>query len=673
MAGKGQSKPRVSLCMIVKDEEENLPRCLESVKNVVDEIVIVDTGSQDRTPEVAKSYGARVFFHPWQNDFSLHRNQSISYATGDWILIMDADEELDALSARRFRKTLASIPKGTKSLRFTVVDKSRSGELRMAMKSVRMFTNDGTFHYEGFVHNQLVGDGPTADVDLTIYHYGYDLDEAGLEKKFQRTAGLLHKQLEEEPDNLFTLFNLVNIYNMCRRPAGATEYGERLIELLEKKKKFPPVYINAFYATAAAYLNIRNFKRAKEIALKALSMDPKYVDALWILTYASFMEKDFPGAIKWGERFLETLSYYNQQMRVGFKDHLLYKAYLVYSIGKQVHALLFMALAALKLGDKSRARRYFDAVVSADRSEKTYAKVMHHLVASDAKGEVDVEIIDHYVNKALKDFPQDEGFWHIKMAVEDARGNLKGVIDCLKKLAAISGKELWRAKLAEYYLAHKEPRKAIALLQELWLERKIPAYACNLGVAYHQLGDLKKAENWYREALAEDPFHEETLFNLGQMLFETGNLDEAQKMFEKLIEIEPNNEEALLFASLISAQKGNLEDCLRWLDKSLEAQDFKAHVELNSLEELAAFLVGLKRNYQDQGKKGCARLVLEIAREVYPDPVFIEDLIQNGRRVSVERVLNLIQRGINLGIQYQPEFLSQIETWAKNKVACGTH
>ena len=80
--------------MIVKNEEDCLGRCLKSVCDHVDEIIIVDTGSTDGTVEIAKSYGARIYHHPWENDFSKHRNQSLSYATGDWIFILDADEEL---------------------------------------------------------------------------------------------------------------------------------------------------------------------------------------------------------------------------------------------------------------------------------------------------------------------------------------------------------------------------------------------------------------------------------------------------------------------------------------------------------------------------------------------------------------------------------------------------
>ena len=84
----------LSLCMIVKNEENTLSRCLESVKDIVDEIIIVDTGSTDNTVEIAKSYGAKVFFYKWDNSFANARNYSLSKASKDWILIMDADDEL---------------------------------------------------------------------------------------------------------------------------------------------------------------------------------------------------------------------------------------------------------------------------------------------------------------------------------------------------------------------------------------------------------------------------------------------------------------------------------------------------------------------------------------------------------------------------------------------------
>src|SRR4030066_756382 len=88
-------RPTISACMIVKNEEKFLAQCLKSIKDAVDEIIIVDTGSTDNTVEIAQSFGAKVYHHPWRNSFSEARNHSLSYATCDWILQIDADEALE--------------------------------------------------------------------------------------------------------------------------------------------------------------------------------------------------------------------------------------------------------------------------------------------------------------------------------------------------------------------------------------------------------------------------------------------------------------------------------------------------------------------------------------------------------------------------------------------------
>ena len=98
---KERAPQRISLCMIVRDEEEHLARCLASVQGVVDEIVIVDTGSIDRSVEIAEGFGARVLHEEWKGDFAAPRNTGIDAAGGDWILVLDADEELiDGAPAR---------------------------------------------------------------------------------------------------------------------------------------------------------------------------------------------------------------------------------------------------------------------------------------------------------------------------------------------------------------------------------------------------------------------------------------------------------------------------------------------------------------------------------------------------------------------------------------------
>ena len=88
-------KPEISVCMIVKNEEDNITQCLSSVRDVADEIVVVDTGSCDNTLAIAQSFGAKVFSCPWEDNFSIPRNVSLEHAQGEWILMIDADEQLE--------------------------------------------------------------------------------------------------------------------------------------------------------------------------------------------------------------------------------------------------------------------------------------------------------------------------------------------------------------------------------------------------------------------------------------------------------------------------------------------------------------------------------------------------------------------------------------------------
>ncbi|MDP4099119.1 glycosyltransferase family 2 protein [Paenibacillus sp. P96] len=100
-------KPSISLCMMVRNEEEVLPRCLRSVMHVADEIIVVDTGSADGTVAVAKSLGAKVIQMPWKDNFAAARNRGLEEATGDWIIWLDADEVLDRGEADQLKELLS--------------------------------------------------------------------------------------------------------------------------------------------------------------------------------------------------------------------------------------------------------------------------------------------------------------------------------------------------------------------------------------------------------------------------------------------------------------------------------------------------------------------------------------------------------------------------------------
>lgn len=214
---------KLSICMMVKDEEKNLKRCLGSLENIrkqIDsELIIVDTGSSDRTVEIAKKYTDSIFFHEWNNDFSAMRNITISYAKGEWVFILDADEEIidDEYLIEIFQGDLLlefnTINFYTKSFKTNSITTSYSGGI-----SSRMFKNDGSFRYDGKVHNQPSFKEPIGIINTQIYHYGYNSDDKELmEKKFKRTASILKEELEKNPKDIYYNYQLSVSYAMYEK------------------------------------------------------------------------------------------------------------------------------------------------------------------------------------------------------------------------------------------------------------------------------------------------------------------------------------------------------------------------------------------------------------------------------------------------------------------------
>jgi len=223
---------KISACMIMKNEEKFLPQCLKSIKAYVDEIVIVDTGSTDRSMEIARSYGAKIYEHPWQDNFSLHRNQSISYATGDWLFFIDCDEELiSKVSPKKFRRMLKEFGPEITHCVFTMQD--INGDTVVLEWNVPKLFRRGTVQYQGIVHNQpIVQEAETVPLlsDFRIKHYGYALSQDAMAKKHERTKRLLLKRLADNPADYDAHFYLANTYAKGNDIKTAIEHATKYIE-----------------------------------------------------------------------------------------------------------------------------------------------------------------------------------------------------------------------------------------------------------------------------------------------------------------------------------------------------------------------------------------------------------------------------------------------------------
>lgn len=199
---------RLSVCLIVRDEAERLPGCLASVTGIADEVVVVDTGSQDETVAIARALGAHVHEIAWADDFAAARNEALSRATGDWILTLDADEILVA-GHDTIRQLADQKPSGTERYALTIVN--RLGPARnetVRHHALRLYARHPDLAWRGRVHEQLV-DVRQPDAwtevpllaDVTVQHFGYLREVVTAKDKEARNDQLLHSALADDPEN----------------------------------------------------------------------------------------------------------------------------------------------------------------------------------------------------------------------------------------------------------------------------------------------------------------------------------------------------------------------------------------------------------------------------------------------------------------------------------------
>ncbi|MFI3177340.1 MAG: glycosyltransferase [Eubacteriales bacterium] len=225
----------ISICIIAKNEEERIEQCLNSLKPYDFEIILVDTGSTDRTVEIGKRYTNHIYDFNWINDFSAARNFSISKASNDWILVLDCDEvlqELNALEIQHFMQhNLACVGDVTR-----LNEIPSKGEIRHIQEPISRFFHKKYCHFAGSIHEQIVPlNGNTLCVNLpipiSILHVGYNVSQEDLIKKHTRNIDLLKIVAKKEPTNPYHLFQLGQSYQAMEEWNQAKESYEKAIQL----------------------------------------------------------------------------------------------------------------------------------------------------------------------------------------------------------------------------------------------------------------------------------------------------------------------------------------------------------------------------------------------------------------------------------------------------------
>ncbi|EGW36789.1 glycosyltransferase [Desulfosporosinus sp. OT] len=326
---------KLSLCMIVKNEEELLEQSLRQLCPYVQEIIVVDTGSTDRTKEIALNFTQQVYDFPWVDDFAAARNFSLEKASNDWVLVLDADEVITEFKTESLRTLLrVEDPIVGRIKLINIVEEKRISE-----RISRLFKRS-LFHYQGAIHEQLVrkNGAPyyTVSLEITVEHRGYTPAVIQRTQKIARNIKLLEKEVEKRPSDPYWLYQLGKTYYLAKNYDEAVACFKRALAL---PLNFSLEYVENLVETHVyALINCRSYAEA----LCLINYEKHYagsIDYLFLMGLVYMNNAKFSQAI---EQFLQCIG--NQEGRVeGINSYLpKYNIAVIYEcLGYRVEAISY--------------------------------------------------------------------------------------------------------------------------------------------------------------------------------------------------------------------------------------------------------------------------------------------------------------------------------------------
>ncbi|MFS0688511.1 glycosyltransferase [Sporosarcina sp. 179-K 8C2 HS] len=380
-------KPFLSICIIMKNEEKVLERCLDSISGIADEIVIVDTGSNDDSKKIAYRYTDKIFDFKWENDFSKARNYAASKAKGDWIFVIDADEYVDRTAFRKLKTDLVKNPPIYNIIAFQIVSfVGERGQNTSLNYHERLYRNDGTITYRRSIHEWLMHKDPAMErrgfIDFELYHSGYMSNTRKLKNKTNRNLTILLDNKCKEPIDYFYIGNEYrNLDDL-----------DKAIYFYQKAYKLKPDFDKDWvvklllYLSEALHQNDRD-NEAMEILLACEEIYPRLVDF-----------KYYKGAIYFKKQLYE-------KARAVFEDILLQKDNLIAET-----SIDFMELLPLEfLGEiyeienelQKAVQSYSKALALNEASDELWKKLISLLGKYSSLEELTAFLNDNMLNRSF--------------------------------------------------------------------------------------------------------------------------------------------------------------------------------------------------------------------------------------------------------------------------------
>ena len=326
-AGEPAPAPKISLCMIVRNEEHNIADCLACVKDLVDEMIVVDTGSTDRTKEIAAGLGARVYDFTWVDSFAAARNESLRHAKGKWIFWLDADDRIDEENRAKLKRLFERVGDELDAyLLHCLIVPSDPGEQPRVVDHGRLFRNHPELRWHYRVHEQILPavhrlGGKTIKTDVVVQHIGYQ-DASKRPGKLERNRQLLELEHKDNPNDAFTLYNLGRINERLGKVPEAMPYWRRCLSLVPPNE----TYVAKLYSLLAhGHRQLGQRYKMMTTVLAGLVRFPDHADLLFLAGCLLHESGDYLAAEK-----------YFQQLQAAPKDKY-------FSLGDNVGITTFQA------------------------------------------------------------------------------------------------------------------------------------------------------------------------------------------------------------------------------------------------------------------------------------------------------------------------------------------
>ncbi len=288
------AEPSLGLVMIVKDEAHNLGRSLEPVAALFDEVVVVDTGSSDGTPEICARLGARVYYFAWRDDFSAARNYGLDKARADWLFWLDGDNAITGEAVADLRRIIGGLSGPAVLWAQELVE---PGGARLWQK--RCFARVPEVRFVGRVHEQLSHPAhwPSLPTPVVVRHWGYT-EPKEMERKGRYYLELLKRMLQDNPRDFYAHFQAARCHLNLRQDAEALPHLDRLAKSRQARRDNPQLWEQGFILQARLWQRLGRPERARRALECLLEQAPDSVLGHYHLGRLAYQQGDWPEAAR---------------------------------------------------------------------------------------------------------------------------------------------------------------------------------------------------------------------------------------------------------------------------------------------------------------------------------------------------------------------------------------